>query len=101
MMINSEPMIRCQNDLLAFIKILFLYLKRDQQETMIRDAKRVLMECAATRKVDGATMSLVPCLEHVLEHHVRLIVGEGYWSRSRKYFAGYKHRHRRQKVHRI
>ena len=98
MMINATPMINGQNDLLAFIKILFLYLKKDQQETMIQDAKRVLMECTAARKVDG---SLVPCLKHVMEHRVRLIVGEGYWSRSRKYLAGYKQRHRRQNICRI
>ena len=99
MSINTEPTIRCQNDLLAFIKILFLYLKRDRQEMMIQDAKKVLMDCATKRKAEGAAVSLVPSLHYVLEHHVRLIVGEEYWLRSRKYFAGYQQRHLRKKVH--
>lgn len=101
MMIKSVPTIHNKNDLLAFIKILFLYLKKDRQEMMIQDAKRVLMECTTTQKVLGSVMPLVPCLEQVMEHKVRFIVGEVYWSRSQKYFAGYKQRNHRQKMHRI
>ena len=97
-MINSVPMIHGQNDLLAFIKILFLFLKKDRQEVMIREAKRVLIDCAATRRLGATTMSLVPCLMYAMEHHVRLIVGEAYWLRSKVYFVGYKQRHLRRQV---
>jgi hypothetical protein len=100
-MIKSVPTIHGQNDLLAFIKILFLYLKRDRQEMMIQDAKRALMECTTTQRVHVTSMPLISCLESVMEHQVRFIVGEVYWSRSKKYFAGYKQRHHRQKVNRI
>ena len=101
-MINSVPMIHGQNDLLAFIKILFLYLKKDQQEMMIQDAKRVLMECTTMRKLDGGpNKPLVPCLERVMEHQVRSIVGEAYWTRSKRYLIGYQQRHHRQRMHQI
>jgi hypothetical protein len=69
---------------------------------MIQDAKKVLMECATQRKImEGKDQSLIPCVQYVLEHDVRLIVGERYWLRSKKYFIGYKHRHLRQNVHRV
>ena len=77
MVINSSlPMIYGQSDLLAFIKILFLYLKKDQQEMMIQDATRVLKDCVTARKVLGSTTTpLVPCLKYVMGYH---IVGVNY-----------------------
>ena len=80
MVINSSlPMIYGQSDLLAFIKILFLYLKKDQQEMMIQDATRVLKDCVTARKVLGsATTPLVPCLKYVMEYQFRFIVGVNY-----------------------
>ena len=85
----SFPFDQDRYETLAFIKILFLFLKANGEESRLSQAKAIVWECTYQFKADRINYSQ---LNKILEGRLRNIVGDEYLLRTKKYLHAYKHR---------
>lgn len=75
-----------REELLAFVKILFRFLKTDQDESRLHQAKAIVSEC--TRRNRSGDADFVH-LKRAVESRLRRTVGELYWVRAKEYLNSY------------
>jgi hypothetical protein len=83
-----------RQEFVAFIKVLFQYLKDNQDFKRLSQAKAIVAECTQRNRIGVAGYTE---LKQSTERRLRPVIGEVYWSQAKDYLRDYCRRRNIQK----